>query len=78
RGPVVSAISARAFAGSHVATIYGTIYSSNAVGAAIGAFLGGVLHDLTGGYGTGFGVALFFIALASMPFWTIPALRDYR
>ena len=50
RGPIVSSVSARYFAGPRVATIYGVVYASNAVGAALGAFAGGLLHDLTGGF----------------------------
>ena len=78
RGPIVSSVSARYFAGPRVATIYGLIYASNAVGAALGAFAGGVLHDLTGGYRAGLAMALALIALAAMPFWTVPALRNFR
>ncbi len=78
RGPIVSSVSARYFAGPRVATIYGLIYASNAVGAAVGAFAGGLLHDLTGGYRAGLAMALVLIALAAMPFWTVPALRNFR
>jgi MFS family permease len=78
RGPIVSSISARYFAGPHVATIYGGIYAANALGAAFGSFMGGVLHDLTGGYRVGLFAALCFIALAAAPFWTVPALRNFR
>ena len=78
RGPIVSSVAARYFAGPRVATIYGLIYASNAVGAAIGAFVGGLLHDLTGGYRVGLVFALVFVALAAAPFWTIPALRNFR
>ncbi|MGE5641213.1 MAG: MFS transporter [Clostridia bacterium] len=78
RGPIISAICARSFAGPQVATIYGTIYSSNALGAAIGSFMGGVLHDLTGGYNTGLALSLCFIGIAALPFWSIQALKDYR
>ena len=78
RGPIVSSVSARYFAGPRVATIYGLIYASNAIGAALGAFAGGLLHDLTGGYRAGLAMALAFIAVAAMPFWTVPALRNFR
>jgi MFS family permease len=78
RGPIISSISARHFAGPHVATIYGTIYGMNALGAAFGALLGGLLHDLTGGYRAGLLVSLCFLALASSPFWTVRALRTFR
>jgi MFS family permease len=78
RGPIVSSVSARYFAGPRVATIYGLIYASNAVGAALGAFAGGLLHDLTGGYRAGLVTALLLIALAALPFWTVRELRDFR
>jgi MFS family permease len=78
RGPIVSSVSARYFAGPRVATIFGLIYASNAVGAALGAFAGGLLHDLTGGYRAGLAMALALITLAAMPFWTVPALRNFR
>jgi MFS family permease len=78
RGPIVSSVSARYFAGPHVATIYGAIYAANALGAAFGALMGGLLHDLTGGYRVGIGVALVFIAVAASPFWTIAGLRRFR
>jgi MFS family permease len=78
RGPIVSSISARHFAGPKVATIYGAIYAMNAIGAAFGSLLGGLLHDLTGGYRAGLLVALCFLALASSPFWTVRTLRDFR
>ena len=78
RGPIVSSICARHFAGPNVATIYGTIYSTNALGAAFGSLVGGALHDLTGGYRVGLCFSLAFIALAAAPCWTVPALRNYR
>jgi hypothetical protein len=40
--------------------------------------MGGLLHDLTGGYRVGLVVAMAFVALASTPFWTVPALRNFR
>lgn len=78
RGPIISSICTRHFAGPRVATIYGTVFASNSLGAALGSLVGGMLHDLTGGYATGLAFSLCSIALASMPFWTVPALRHYR
>jgi len=78
RGPIVSSVSTKYFAGPNVATIYGSIYASNALGAAFGSLMGGLLHDLTGGYRVGLVVALGFVALASTPFWNVPALRNFR
>jgi len=78
RGPIVSSVAARYFAGARVATIYGLIYASNAVGAALGAFAGGLLHDLTGGYRAALAMSLVLITVAALPFWTVPALRNFR
>lgn len=78
RGPIISSICARHFAGQSVATIYGTVYSCNALGAAFGSLMGGVLHDLTGGYVAGLCFSLFFIGLAVLPFWVVAQLRNYR
>jgi MFS family permease len=78
RGPIISSICTRHFAGPRVATIYGTVFASNSLGAAFGSLAGGVLHDLSGGYATGLLFSLCSIALASTPFWVVPALRNYR
>jgi MFS family permease len=78
RGPIVSSVGAKYFAGPKVATIYGVIYACNALGAAFGSFTGGVLHDLTGGYRAGLSVALVFVVLAALPFWMVRALRNFR
>jgi MFS family permease len=78
RGPIISSICTRHFAGPRVATIYGMVFASNSLGAALGSLVGGVLHDLTGGYVIGLLFSLSSIALASTPFWTVPALRNYR
>jgi MFS family permease len=77
RGPIVSSVSTRYFAGPSVAAIYGGIYAANAVGAAFGSFIGGLLHDLTGGYKIGFAFALICVAIASAPFSTVRELRHY-
>ena len=78
RGPIVSAICARKYAGPRVATIYGTIYSMNAIGGATGALLGGVLHDLTGGYRAGFVVGVAALCIAALPMWVVRELREFR
>ena len=78
RGPIISSICTRHFAGPRVATIYGTVLASNSVGAALGSLVGGVLHDLTGGYASTLVFSICSVALASMPFWVVPALRNYR
>ena len=78
RGPIVSSIATRHFAGPKVATIYGTIYACNAIGAATGSLIGGALHDLTGGYRVGFVFSLCAILFAVTPFWTVRAIKEDR
>ena len=78
RGPIVSSLASRYFAGPHLATIYGGIYAANAIGAAFGSFVGGLLHDLTGGYKVNLLLALVFIGIATTPFWTVRELRTFR
>ena len=41
-------------------------------------FIGGLLHDLTGGYRIGIAVSLACVLFASTPFWSVPALRNFR
>lgn len=78
RGPIISSMTTRLFAGSHVATIYGVIYASNAFGAGLGALMGGVMHDLTGSYRPGFALSICCLVAACLPFWRVAALRDFR
>ena len=78
RGPIISSMTTRLFAGKHVASIYGIIYATNAFGAGLGAFLGGVLHDFTGSYRPGFVVSVCILICAGVPFWVLPAMRDFR
>lgn len=78
RGPIVSSISTRLFAGSHVAAIYGLIYATNAVGAGLGALMAGLLHDLTGSYRPSFVFSVCALFIAGLPFWRVPELRDFR
>lgn len=78
RGPIISSMSTRLFAGRHVASIYGVMYACNALGAGLGAFLGGVLHDVTGSYRPGFVFAVIVLVIAGLPFWVIPAIRDFH
>jgi MFS family permease len=78
RGPLVSSIAAKRFAGRGHATIYGTILATNAIGAAVGSLAAGFLHDLTGGYRASFVFALISISLAALPFFTVRELREAR
>jgi len=68
RGPIVSALSSRLFAGPGVATIYGTIFGLMALGAALGAWAGGLLHDLTNAYWPVAVVSGVSLVAAALPF----------
>jgi len=78
RGPIVSSISTRLFAGNHVASIYGVIYASNAVGAGLGSLMAGLLHDFAGSYRPSFVFSICALFIAVLPFWRVPELRDFR
>ena len=78
RGPVISSITTRLFAGRHVATIYGILYACNSIGAGLGAFIGGVLHDLSGSYRPGFVFSIGLLVIAALPMWLVPGLRNFR
>ena len=78
RGPIISSMTTRLFAGRHVASIYGIMYAANAIGAGIGSFGGGLLHDFTGSYRPGFVLAVLILVIASLPFWLLPGMRDFN
>jgi MFS family permease len=77
RGPIISAMSTRLFAGPQVALIYGLLYAGNAFGAGVGALMAGVVHDLTGSYRVGFVLSIGFLVIAALPFWRVLPLSDY-
>ncbi len=78
RGPIVSTIAATLFAGRGLGTIYGTITTGQGLGAAVGSWVAGYLHDLTGGYDTGFVMSATFAIAAITLFWTVPELSARR
>jgi len=78
RGPIISSMTTRLFAGKQVATIYGVIYACNAFGAGLGALMAGVIHDLTDSYRPGFVFSVTCLLIAALPFWRVPALRDFH
>lgn len=75
RGPIVSSLAAKLFAGPGFATTFGTIFMCMSIGSGAGSWVSGVLHDLTGGYGASFAVSMTAVLLAVMPFWTSRALQ---
>ncbi len=76
RGPLISSLAAKRFAGPGHATIYGTILSTNAIGAALGSLAAGLLHDATGSYRASFVFALVSMSFAALPFFTVRELRE--
>lgn len=78
RGPVVSTLTNRIFAGPSAGTIYGVIFAVMSIGSAIGAWASGQLHDATGGYGVNFALSAACITGAMLPFWWAGRLRDVR
>jgi len=78
RGPIVSSITTRLFAGNHVAAVYGVIYACNAVGAGLGSLMAGLLHDVAGSYRPSFVFSICALLIAVLPFWRVPELRDFR
>lgn len=75
RGPVVSTLTNRIFAGPSAGTIYGVIFAVMSIGSGIGAWVSGQLHDATGGYGLGFAISAGCIVAAMAPFWWSQRLR---
>jgi MFS family permease len=78
RGPLISALAAKGFAGKGHATVYGTILATNAIGAALGSYAAGMMHDLTGDYRASFVFSLVSIIFAAMPFFTVKELKEAK
>ncbi len=77
RGPIVSSLVARLFPGQ-VGAVFGAIMIGLGLGGAVGAWLGGWLHEMTGGYLAGFGVAIVLMLMGMAQFWLIEELRTAR
>jgi len=75
RGPILATLSAKQFPGRGLGAIYGAITMGQGLGAAAGSWLSGMLHDVTGGYNTGFAIAAGFILLGITLFWAVPEMR---
>ena len=68
RGPIVSTLCNRIFAGPSAAAINGLVFTSLAFGASLGAWLGGLIRDLADGYQPVFLLSMFMFALAAEAF----------
>ncbi len=75
RGPIITTLMAKAFAGKGLASIYGASNLGQGLGAALGAFGTGLLFDLTDGYNTGFLLCTLFTFLGLALFWVVPDIR---
>ncbi len=75
RGPIITTLMAKIFAGRGLASIYGASNLGQGLGAALGAFGAGLLFDLTEGYNTGFIICSFFTFCGAALFWIVPEIR---
>lgn len=75
RGPIVTTLMAKTFAGKGLASIYGASNLGQGLGAALGAFGSGLLFDLTAGYNTGFILCTLFTLIGAALFWLVPEIR---
>jgi len=66
---VFGAIPAELFQGRHYATIFATLTVASTGGAGLGPWVTGVLHDYTGSYGLGFGVAIGCSIISAAAIW---------
>ncbi len=75
RGPIITALMTKTFAGKGLASIYGASNLGQGLGAALGAFGSGLLFDLTEGYNTGFLLCTVFTLFGAALFWLVPEIR---
>ena len=76
RGPIITTLMAKNFAGKGLASIYGAANLGQGLGAATGAFGAGLLYDITGGYNIGLVLCSVFTFLGALLFWVIPEIRN--
>ena len=67
--PAYAAIPADLFQGRNYGTIFGALSLTSSLGAAAGPWGTGLLHDLTGGYGAGFSLALLLVLVSIVCIW---------
>jgi len=77
RAPAVSALVAKLYP-KNVAAVYGGVTIGLGLGGAVGGWASGSLYDLTGGYETGFALAMITSAIGSSLFWLIGPLSAGR
>ncbi len=69
RGPIVSSLAARHFAGPGFAMIYWTMFAWMSIAGAFGGLVAGLLYDYTGGYRAGLVFSMMTVFIAVSPFW---------
>jgi MFS family permease len=77
RGPVVSSLTARLFQGQ-VGAVFGLVMIGLGLGGAFGAWAAGWLHEATGDYRAGLGLAILACLIGMGTFWAIPELARGR
>jgi MFS family permease len=77
RGPVVSALTARLFQGQ-VGAAFGLVMIGLGLGGAVGAWAAGWLHEATGDYRAGLGIAVLACLFGIATFWAVPEFARGR
>ncbi len=76
RGPIITSLMAKIYAGRNLASIYGTSIIGQGVGAASGAFVTGFLFDIYSVYNIGFLFCSIFTFFGAVLFWKIPNIKN--
>jgi MFS family permease len=72
RGPIITALTSRLFAGGSLGRIYGGITAGFGFGAGVGSWAGGALHDWTGGYDWVFAFSVVVIMMGWLCMRALP------
>ena len=72
RGPIITALTSKIFAGGSLGRIYGGITAGFGFGAGVGSWAGGALHDWDGGYDWVFAFSLAVIMLGWLCMRALP------
>ena len=75
RGPIITTLIAKIFAGKGLASIYGASNLGQGLGAALGAFISGFLFDQFSNYNVGFFFCTLFTIIGALLFWLIPNIK---
>ena len=75
RGPIITSLIAKIFAGKGLASIYGASNLGQGIGAATGALCAGYLFDISTNYNIGFLFCSFFTFIGALLFWFIPGIK---